>query len=428
MSAGLTDTGFWQRFWSRFSGRPRLGDGERAHPFDSYTTPAGSSVSPDSALKLSAVWGCVGLRSATISSLPLHLRDNDKKLAKEEPLYRLLHDAPNADMTSSEWLETQSASIDLWGNGYSRIERDRGRVIALTPEAPDRVTVRRRSDGRLVYEVRRNGRVDQIDEDNMLHLRGFTLDGLIGLSPVQFAAETMGGLMDANRAAARDWQNGMRTGGIIGSPALTVDQRDKFKAHLREFQGPENASKIMLLEDPFEVKDAKGLRMSPIDAQLLQSRYFGIEEICRAFRVPPSLIGHTDKASSWASSLENTNLGFLTYSLRPTLVRIEQAMARKLMTPEQRSKYQIKFSVEGLLRADSAGRAEFYSKMLQNGVFSRNYVRSLEDLPPVEGGDVLTVQLNLTPLDRLGMADAPGDAAKHALMNWLRDESKETAP
>ncbi|MEJ7746066.1 MAG: phage portal protein [Luteimonas sp.] len=407
-SAGLADTGFWDRLWSRVSGRPRLSEGERAHPFDVHTTPSGSGVSAESALRLSAVWGCVGLRSATVSSLPLHVRDNQKRLVKDEPLYRLLHDAPNADMTSSEWLEMQIASVDLWGNGYSMIEREGKRIVSLIPLAPDRVTMRRRSDGHLVYELQKKGSTEEISADDILHFKGFTLDGLIGLSPIQYAAETMGGLMDANLAASREWRNGLKVGGFLktGAQTLTVDQRDRLRTSLGNFGLAENAGKWMVLEAGLEPASSQGIRMNPHDAQLLESRYFGIEEICRAFRVPPPLIGHTDKASSWASSLDGLNRGFLTYSLRPTLVRMEQAMRRKLMTPEERQRFEIRFAFEGMLRADVAARASFYSTMLQNGVFSRNYVRGLEELPDVEGGDELTVQLNLTPLDQLGDGNA----------------------
>ena len=402
--ADLTDTGFWQRFWSRFSGRARLEDGDRALPFDSHTTPSGSTVGPDSSLKLSAVWACVRLRSQTIASLPLHLRDEGKNHASAHPLYRLLHSSPNADMTASEFWEAMLASTDLWGNAFALIVWEGRRPVSLTPLNPEKVTVVRASNGDLTYEYTVASRVTVYTEREILHIKGFTLDGLIGLSPIQFAAETMGGLMDANRAAAREFQNGLKVGGFLktGAATLQKEQRDRLRDSLSQFGRPENAGKWMVLEAGMEPAGAHGIRMNPADAQLLESRYFGIEEICRAFGVPPQLIGHTDKASSWASSLENTNLGFLTYSLRPTLVRIEQAITKKLLLPEERDQYRPKFSVEGLLRADSAARAGFYSQMLQNGVMSRNDVRSLEDLPPVDGGDVLTVQLNLTTIDKIG--------------------------
>lgn len=402
--ATLNDPGFWQRFWSRFSGRARLDEGERALPFDSHTTPSGSTVGPDSSLKLSAVWACVRLRSQTIASLPLHLRAEDKSHAKDHPLYRLLHSSPNADMTANEFWESQLASLDLWGNAFVLIDWDGPRVVSLTPLNPEKVAVVRSSVGDLTYEYSKGGKVTVYREDQILHLKGFTLDGIMGLSPIQFAAETMGGLMDANRAASREFQNGLKVGGFLKTGAITLqkEQRDRLRDSLSQFGRPENAGKWMVLEAGMEPASAQGIRMNPADAQLLESRYFGIEEICRAFGVPPQLIGHTDKASSWASSLENTNLGFLTYSLRPTLVRIEQAIAKKLLLPEERDQYRPKFAVEGLLRADLAARSSFYSQMLQNGVMSRNDVRSLEDLPPVEGGDVLTVQLNLTTIDKIG--------------------------
>lgn len=159
----------------------------------------------------------------------------------------------------------------------------------------------------------------------------------------------------------------------------------------------------MVLEAGMDI--VSSLRINPKDAQLLESRYFGIEEICRTFGVPPQLIYHTDKASSWASSLEGMNSGFLMYSLRSVLVRIEQAIVKKLINVSERDLYKPRFAVEGLLRADSQGRANFYNSALQNGWMTRNEVRALEDLPPLDGGDVLTVQLNLTPLDKLGMTN-----------------------
>lgn len=405
--ANLQDDGFWQRFWSRLTGRARLESGDRALPFDTYTTPSGSSVSADTALKLSAVWACVRLRSQTISSLPLHLRDESKNPATNHPLYRLLHSSPNADMSASEYWEAQLASLDLWGNSYTHIVREDRRVVALNPLNPEEMVVYRTKSGDLRYEYTSKGDTTTYTDDEIMHLKGFTLDGIMGLSPIQSAAETLGGLMDANRAASREWQNGLKVGGFLktGAATLTAEQRARMRNALGEFGRPENAGKWMVLEAGMEPASAQGVRINPADAQLLESRYFGIEEVCRAFGVPPQLIGHTDKASSWASSLEQTNMGFLTYSLRPTLVRIEQAIARKLLNPEERSQYKPKFSVEGLLRADSAGRASFYTQMLQNGVMSRNDVRTLEDLPRVEGGDDLTVQLNMTTLDRLGRED-----------------------
>ena len=410
--------------WTRGWRRSVAGD-ESAAPFEFAYTDSGVSVTPATALKLSAVWACVSLRAATISSLPLHLRDADKRHAERHPLYRILHDSPNADMTASEFWEMQLASLDLWGNAYALIDRNvAGQVAALDPLRPEKMTVKRGANGAMRYVYWKDGKEIEYAEDRIFHLKGFTVDGLVGLSPVQYQAETMGGLLSANRAAAREFLNGLKVGGFlkVGEKTLQPDQRDKLRAALAKFGLPENAGKWMILEAGMEPASSAGMKVNPVDAQLLESRYFGIEEVCRAFRVPPQLIGHTDKASSWASSLENTNLGFLTYSLRPTLVRIEQAITKQLLAPADRGAYRPKFSVEGLLRADSAARANFYTQMLQNGVFTVNHVLGLEDLPPVEGGDVRLVPMNMTTLDQVGV-EAPADSATRALMDWLREDT-----
>lgn len=410
--------------WTRGWRRSPVGD-EAAPPFEYAHTESGVAVTPATALKLSAVWACVNLRSATISSLPLHLRAADRSHAVRHPLYAILHDSPNADMTASEFWEMQLASLDMWGNAYALIERNgAGGVVALNPLRPEKMTVKRTKSGAIRYAYWENGKEADYADERIFHLKGFTLDGLVGLSPIQYQAETMGGLMSANRAAAREFLNGLKVGGFlkVGNTTLKPEQRTALTKALAAFGLPENAGKWMVLEAGMEPASSQGMKVNPADAQLLESRYFGIEEVCRAFRVPPQLIGHTDKASSWASSLENTNLGFLTYSLRPTLVRIEQAISKQLLAPGERAEFRAKFAVEGLLRADSAARSTFYREMLHAGAFTINHVLGLEDLPPVEGGDVRLVPMNMTTLDKVG-AEAPADSAKRALMDWLHEET-----
>ncbi|MEE6404731.1 phage portal protein, partial [Acinetobacter baumannii] len=224
------------------------------------------------------------------------------------------------------------------------------------------------------------------------------------LSAIQFFAQTIGMQFDANNQA-QDWfKNGLKVGGFLetGEQTLTKEQRERLRNHLSEFSKPENAGKYMVLEAGMKLSGSNSIRINPVDAQLLESRYFGIEEICRAFGVPPQLIGHTNKASSWASSLEQTNRGFLTYSLNPQLVRYEQTITKRLFLPSEKYKYRPKFAVEGLLRADSATRSGFYTNMIQNGVMTRNEVRDLEDLAPLPGGDELMVQMQMVGLKDQG--------------------------
>lgn len=399
----LQDTGFWSRFWSRLTGRTQLKKGDTSYPFDSYLSSGGAVVSPETALKLSAVWACVKLRAETISTLPLHLYDSNKKIAKDHGLYRVLHDSPNADMCASEFWQIQSACLDLWGNAYSYITRRNDRsVISLEPLFPSEMVKKRLKDGGFEYHYTENGKVKIYTDDEILHFKGFTLDGYVGLSAIQFFAQTIGMQFDANNQA-QDWfKNGLKVGGFLetGEQTLTGEQRTRMRNHLAEFSKPENSGKYMILEAGMKLASASAIRINPIDAQLLESRYFGIEEICRAFGVPPQLIGHTNKASSWASSLEQTNQGFLTYSLNPQLVRYEQTISRKLLLPQDKYKYRPKFAVDGLLRANNTARADFYVKMTQNGLYTRNEVRELEDMPRAEDptADQLMVQMQMVPL------------------------------
>lgn len=399
----LQDTGFWSRFWSRLTGRTQLKKGDASYPFDSYLSSGGAVVSPETALKLSAVWACVKLRAETISTLPLHLYDSNKKIAKDHGLYRVLHDSPNADMCASEFWQIQSACLDLWGNAYSYITRRNDRsVISLEPLFPSEMVKKRLKDGGFEYHYTENGKVKIYTDDEILHFKGFTLDGYVGLSAIQFFAQTIGMQFDANNQA-QDWfKNGLKVGGFLetGEQTLTGEQRTRMRNHLAEFSKPENSGKYMILEAGMKLASASAIRINPIDAQLLESRYFGIEEICRAFGVPPQLIGHTNKASSWASSLEQTNQGFLTYSLNPQLVRYEQTISRKLLLPQDKYKYRPKFAVDGLLRANNTARADFYVKMTQNGLYTRNEVRELEDMPRAEDptADQLMVQMQMVPL------------------------------
>lgn len=386
-------------------GRNRLDKGQTADPFVGTSTTSGNAINADTALKLSAVWACVRLRSQVIGSLPLHLYGKDKKTADQHPLYRLLHDSPNADMTASEFWESLVASLDLWGNAYALIVRHKKtrHIVALDVLNPERMRVSRGKDGLITYIYGENGKYIRYVADDILHIKGFSLDGLVGLSPISYQSSVIGLQVDANNATQHEFKNHFKGGGFITyDKIMTDEQREGMRKRLEFFSKPENAGKYMVLEAGMDVAGGAGIRMNPQDAQLLESRYFGIEEICRIFGVPPQLIYHTDKASSWASSLENMNLGFLMYSLRPVLVKIEQAIVKKLLTPAERLEYKPKWSVEGLLRADSNGRSAFYTSALQNGWLTRNEVRELEDLPPLDGGDNLTVQLNLTNLQDLG--------------------------
>jgi HK97 family phage portal protein len=365
---------------------------------------AGQRVSADTAMQLSTVWSCVRLISETVATLPLAIYSRDasggKTPAIAHPIYALLHDAPNADQTAAEFWESVCASLCLWGNAFAEIARQGGRVIALTPLRPDMMQVERTKEGVLRYIHSEFGQKRILAEEDVFHVRGFGVGGELGLSPIAYARHSLGLAMAIDEAAAKLFANGMLASGILTSEGvLKPDQRAQLNRIMETYKASRNAGKLMILEAGLTYEP---LQLSPEDSQMLAARSFSVEEICRWFRVPPFMVGHTTKSTSWGTGLEQQMIGFLTFSLRPYLTRIEQSIKRKLITPAERATLFAEFSLEGLLRADSAARAAFYSQMAQNGIYTRNEIRAKENLRSMAGGDQLTVQSNLIPVARLG--------------------------
>jgi HK97 family phage portal protein len=365
---------------------------------------SGRSVTVDNSMQLSAVWACVRLVSETISTLPLRLYqrngDGSRTVASNHPLYEVLTKSPNREMTPSRFMLMILASICLWGNAFVEKRMIGNRIVALEPLLPQRVSVKRLDNGALEYRYvdPLTGKQRIIDENRMMHIRGFGIDGVCGCLPIMTGKNVLGAAAASEEAAAKVFSQGMQASGILSADnTLTEKQRDALNANLQRFMGSKNAGKVMVAEAGMKYQS---ITMNPEAAQMLETRSFGIEEICRWFRVPPFMVGHMDKQSSWASSVEGMNMQFLTNTLRPVLVNIEQEIARCLLGNSDQ--FYVEFAVEGLLRADSAGRSTYYNTALQNGWMSRNEVRKLENLPKVDGGDLLTVQSNMTRLDQVG--------------------------
>ncbi|CAB1224077.1 phage portal protein [Serratia liquefaciens] len=365
------------------------------------TSSSGKVVTADKAIQLSSVWACIRLLSESISTLPLKVymreADGSRKLAQDHPAYQVLCRRPNLEMTPSRFMLLVVASICLRGNAFVEKKMIGRKLVALDPLLPQNMVVKRLSTGKLEYTYTENGTKRVIPVDRMMHIRGFGLDGVCGMMPLSSGRDVFGAAMAVDEAAAKIFENGLQSTGFLSSKtALNKEQRERLRKSLQSFIGSKNAGKLMVLENELSYQN---VTMNPEAAQLLESRAFSIEEICRWFRVPPFMVGHVTKQSSWASSVEGMNLIFLTNTLRPLLVNIEQEIARCLLDGDE--DYFAEFSVEGLLRADSVGRSAYYTTALQNGWMSRNDVRRLENLPPIPGGDIYTVQLNLTPLEDL---------------------------
>ncbi|WP_447896040.1 phage portal protein [Vreelandella sp. GE22] len=383
----------------------------------------GKNVTVNSAMQLSAAWACVKLLSQTISTLPIKLyeRQNDgsRVAATNHPMYRMISRRPNAEMTTARFILMIVASICLWGNAFVEKRRVGGRVVALNPLLPQNMVVSREDNGRLKYQYTENGNQRTIAEKDVMHIRGFGLDGVCGMMPIKQGRDILGGAMSADEAAYKVFAQGMQASGILSSDNnLNAEQRESLRKNIERFMGSKNAGKVMVAEAGMKYQS---ITMNPEAAQMLETRAFSIEEICRWFGVPPFMVGHMDKQSSWASSVEGMNLQFLTNTLRPILENIEQEIDRCLLDDDER--FYVEFNVEGLLRADSAGRAQYLSTMTQNGLMSRNEGRRLENLSQVDGGDELTVQSNLVPLKQLGdVAGSDSQRARAAFKNWLHED------
>lgn len=369
---------------------------------------AGVPVTETGILGLSAAWACVNLLAGTIASLPIMVYRADaagnRVPARDHPLYRVLHDSPNYDQTALDFWEGGQAALELRGNMHARIERNAGRIVALHPIFNPSIT--RQTNGALRYRWTENGKSFDEPQENVFHVRGFGGSPLGGLSTLSYGRQVFGLSLAVNGAAQTTFANGVRPSLILTTPAdrtLLAEQRAPLEKALQErHAGAMNAGRPMLLEGgitPHQVS------LSPEDAQMLESRSFSVEEICRFFEVPPHMIGHTEKSTSWGTGLEEQTLRFQKFTLRRRLKRIEQAIMKQLLTPADRAAgIVVEFNLEGLLRADSKGRSEFYRTMTQIGAMTINEVRALENLPPVPGGDVPRMQSQNIPIN---MANPP---------------------
>lgn len=407
-SISLTDGSFWSAF----------GGGQSS---------AGVAVNVTTAMRLSSVWSCVRLIAETIATMPFGLykrqADGGRVSDNSHPLYTVLSISPNADMGPVQFWEAIVASMLLRGNAYARIHRSANRVIALEFLMPHRMRLSS-ADGSLRYFYDYPGQGEkELRREDVFHIPAFSLDGLVGLSPISYGANVIGSAIAADSAANSTFKNGMMPAVAFKvNRVLKKEQREEFREYVATVSGALNAGRSPVLE---EGVTPEAIGINPTDAQLLETRGWSVEEVCRFFRVPPWMIGHTEKSTSWGTGLEQQVIGFLTFSLNTWLRRIEKAVSRQLLSPGDRLTHYAEFAIEGLLRADSAARASFYSSMTQNGIYTRDDCRVRENLPRKGGNaEVLTVQSNLTPLDALGQT-TEAQAARAALQSWLNDTPTE---
>lgn len=398
--------------------------GIAAPPINIARTTTGDYATPMRSMELSAVWACVWLIADTISTLPFLI--NKKKSGAtygsaflDSPLYSVVGQQPNQYMTAPEFWQFMIGSELLWGNAYAlKTLNGTGDVIALDTLLPQfMIPYRRQDTGELRYKYAPTGLLNdpQVDysSDQIFHIKDRSLDGLVGMSRIQYARNSLGIARAAEMGVADTFRNGMKAGGfLMYDRVMKPDQRKIVQESLTKFKtGGDEASGFMVLEAGMTFNS---LTMNPQDAQLLSTRQFGVEDVCRWFGVPPVLVGHAaEGVTSWGTGIEQLLLGFQSLTLRPYVRRLEASVNRALVKPAQRATVYLSIDTDDLMGADSTARSNLYASAGQNGWMTRNEIRAKEDLPPMEGGDELTVQVNLTPIDKLGQTPPqPGQADK----------------
>lgn len=373
-------------------------------------TTSGKLVNERTAMQTTAVYACVRILAEAVASLPLHLyistADGGKERVVRHPLYYLLHDEPNPEMTSFVFRETMMAHLLLWGNAYAQIIRDgHGRVMALCPLLPNKMEVSRSPKGDLLYTYRRdkNESWEPADtekiilrKDEVLHIPGLGFDGLIGYSPIAMAKNAIGMALATEEYGASFFSNGANPGGVLEHPGVIKDIQRVKDSWNSAYQGTGNAHKVAVLEEGMKFQ---AIGIPPEQAQFLQTRKFQINEIARIFRVPPHMVGDLEKSSF--SNIEQQSLEFVKYTLDPWVVRWEQAIQQSLILPSEKGSLFVKFNVDGLLRGDYKSRMEGYSTARQNGWMSANDIRALEDMNRIsseEGGDLYLINGNMRKL------------------------------
>lgn len=378
--------------WSRMMGR---------------SSAAGERVTLESAMQLSAVWACVRQTAQVISALPLATYEKKADGSRETVTDRfseVLTVSPNADQTAMEFWEGQVAWLLVNGNCYAERDDFGGKLASLQPLPANVTEPFRNSDGDLMFRTLDRGKTEVLPRDKVFHVKGFGFGSDIGLSAVSFGVQTMGTALAAEKSAGKLFSNGMQISGVLKSSGILTDpQRIQTREMLKTYQNSEAAWKVMVLEAGF---DFQPLTMNPEDAQMLETRRFAIEDICRWFGVPPIVIGHAgDGQTMWGSGVEQILLAWMNLGLNPLLRRIEARVRKDLVRPGERGSRYAEFNREGILQMDSKAKAEFLTKLTSNGIMSRNEAREKLNLPRVEGADDLTAQTAMAPLSDLGQSE-----------------------
>lgn len=384
-----------------------------AYSFFLGQSAAGKRVNERSSMQITAVYACVRVIAESIASLPLHLyrynEDGGKEKAIDHPLYFLLHNEPNPEMTAFSFFEVLLTHLLLWGNAYCQIIRNgKGEVVALYPLMADRMDVDRDEKGHIYYEYTMSsddaptmkGSVVQLQPVDVLHIPGMGFDGLVGYSPIAMAKNAIGISIACEEYGSKFFANGAAPSGVLEHPGTLKDPGRVRESWTQTFGGSHNANKVAVLEEGMKYTP---ISISPNEAQFLETRKFQIDEIARIFRIPPHMIGDLEHATF--SNIEEMSLEYVQYTLGPWIARLEQSMIRSLLSDAEKGTYFVKFNVDGLLRGNYQSRMQGYAVARQNGWMSANDIRQLENLdmiPDEEGGNLYLINGSMTKLKDAG--------------------------
>lgn len=378
----------------------------------------GVYVNEETALNNVTVYACIRLLSETLASLPLvvYKRNGKGKIrATEHPLYTLLHNQPNPEMNSLTLRETLMSHLLTWGNAYAQIDwEDYTHIKALWPLFPNRIRKTRDPQTKQIvyhYSPSDGGRPVDLPAWRVLHIPGLGFDGLLGYAPITMARNTIGLAQATEEFGSKFFKNGINPSGILEHPSKMSDTAYKNlkESFTNQYAGLGNSNKPIILEEGAKFNK---ISVSPEDAQFLETRKFQRSEIASFFHVPPHMIGDLERSTN--NNIEQQSLEFVIYTMRPWLVRWEQAINTQLLTEDERSDYFAEFLVEGLLRGSPVTRAGFYKELFYLGALSPNDIREKENLDPINdpGGDKYYVQANMVPMDMVGKTPAVNPANK----------------
>lgn len=363
----------------------------------------------DTALQLSTVYRCVELLSNVISTLPFFAYRNRgstglRDLDRTSTIYGLLHESPNRHMTPAEFWQCMVMNLYMRGNSYARLIRNNlGEVVEMYPIAAAQVTPVVLDTGDLVYAYQTDKGQVVLASESVLHIKDLG-NGIVGIDRISYMSATLTEAVRAQAQATKTFKNADKMSGLLYiDKVLTKEQREAVRRTFGEISEG-STSRLFVLEANMKFEPTQ---MTPEQAQLLTSRQFGVEELCRWFGVPPVLVGHST-VTAWGTGIEQIIDGFYKLTVRPEIVKIEQAVRARVLTPQQRSKFVVEYSFDALLRANAPARFELYAKAVQNGLKTRNECRQLENDPPIDGANELTAQSNLVPLAMLGKVKNTG--------------------